>query len=265
MKIWINGEIKTFFHAEKRDYSLLAPSTLKPGERIGKKLNLRMFDLANGFYKIKVIADFSKFPQGYFHGIIESNIIEFNIEAPQGIDLQAYKDAEKLSTDNYDKNMTKKDIVCSWLLRKDFILKKFPTSLYAGWALLATYSGATLTYRNGVELINDLSLTEEEQKEKSAKRYHRKTMDAPGWISPIGVAENYLTLAEPYIKLHPDFSSSSLIHVKMALAYMVLHRWQEGANSIDKCLELGLPPDWSEYKTLLKETRQELARRGWIK
>ena len=263
-KIWINGELRTIFHAYSRDYSLLAPSILKPGERIENKIHLGMFNLANGVYKVKAIADFSNFPPDHFHAIVESNMIEFSIKAPQGIDLQAYQAAEKLPTDNFDKKMSKKDITCAHLFDKDFILSSYPTSLYAGWAIVGTYSGATFTYRNGVDLINDLSLTEEQKKEKSAKSYHRKTMDAPGWISPIGKAEDYLTLAEPFLKVHPDSSLASIIYAKMALAYMVLHRWQEAANALDKCLELGLPPDWSQYETLLKETRQELAKRGLI-
>jgi len=102
-KIWINGEMNRISHAENVDWSLLAPSTLKPGEKIKKTINLRMYDLANGFYKVEAIADFSKFPPGYFHGIVESNIVEFSIKAPQGIDLQAYQSAEKLPTDNFDK------------------------------------------------------------------------------------------------------------------------------------------------------------------
>ncbi|OGF66813.1 MAG: hypothetical protein A2Y62_21785 [Candidatus Fischerbacteria bacterium RBG_13_37_8] len=121
-----------------------------------------------------------------------------------------------------------------------------------------------MTHRNGVDLINDLALTEVERKEKSAKMYNRKTMDAPGWISPIDVAENYLSLAELFIKIHPDFFSASLIYERMALAYMVLHRWQEAAIAIDKCLELGLPPDLQKDKALLEEARQELSKRGWI-
>ena len=117
------------------DFKLYAPSTLKPGERIEDKINLRMFDLANGYYKVKAIADFSNFPPGYFHGIVESNIIEFSIEAPHGIDLQAYQAAEKLPADNFDKKMTKKDIVCSYLSDKNFVLSAYPTSIYAGWIL----------------------------------------------------------------------------------------------------------------------------------
>jgi hypothetical protein len=133
-KIRINGELRKIYHAEKVDWGLLAPSTLKPGEKIEKKVNLMMFNLDNGNYGVKAIADFSKFPPDYFHGIVESNMIEFSIKAPQGIDLQAYQAAEKQPADHYDKKMTKKDITCGWLLRRDFILEKFPTSIYAGWA-----------------------------------------------------------------------------------------------------------------------------------
>jgi hypothetical protein len=264
IKIWINGELRKIYHAEKVDWDLLAPSTLKPGAKIEKKINLRMFNLDNGNYGVKAIADFSKFPPDYFHGIVESNMIEFSIEAPQRIDMQAYQSAEKLPTDNFDKKMSKRDITCAQLFDKNFILSSYPTSLYAGWAIVGTFNGATFTYRNGADLINDLSLTEEQKKEKQAKMYHRKTMDAPGWISPIGKAEYFLTLAEPFVKIHPDSSLTSIIYAKMALAYMVLHHWQDAANALDKCVELGLPPDWSQYETLLKEAKQELIKRGLI-
>lgn len=117
------------------DSKLYAPSALKSGERIEDKINIKMLDLANGIYKIRAIADFSKFPPGYFHGIVESNMIEFNIEAPQGMDLQAYQAAEKLPSDNFDKKITKQDIICNHLMNEKFIFSSYPTSTYAGWIL----------------------------------------------------------------------------------------------------------------------------------
>lgn len=114
-------------------------------------------------------------------------------------------------------------------------------------------------------LVADLALTEMEKKEIQAKRYHRKTMDAPGYISPNPIAKDYLNLAEPFVKMHPDSYWTSVIYSQIALANMVLHHWQEAADAIDKCSELGLPPDWSKHKTLLMEAREELAKRNWIK
>jgi hypothetical protein len=94
VSLWINGEPRLVMPPPGYTVgtiSVLAPRTLSPGETIADTMDLRLLELPTGPYSVKVIADFSKFPEGYFHGVVESNQITLTIDPATGDDLSAVK------------------------------------------------------------------------------------------------------------------------------------------------------------------------------
>ncbi len=245
-------------------WEALAHEILKAGAEKTLNISLAQLGIVDvGSYEIWMEYDSTNLP-AYWDDIhitrtnVISNHIKIELNNPIGIDAEIF---------------SKYNNKCNRLtISYDELLKKYPTSTYAGWALLNKYCGATFRYKTAKDMIDDLSLSDEERKIKNARSYGRKDLDNPGWISPIPIAEEYIRLAEAFLKEHPNFSFASLIYSEMALSYMVLHRWQEAYICLDKALKLGIPKNWpgttyelSREERLIKEAKEELIKRGWAK
>jgi len=138
--LWINGQLRVIPQLENEEW-WGAPSTLKPAERKENKVDLKLLQLSDGTYKMKAIADFSRLPQYAYKATYESNMVEFSIEAPQGIDLQAYEAASKYLIERFKNSKSDKwygAAMSNTLRDPDFILKAYPNSTYAAWSLWYT-------------------------------------------------------------------------------------------------------------------------------
>ena len=68
----------------------LASDVLKRDEEMKSDIDLSTYKLGPGHYNVKFIADFTNVKgEGYYKGRLESDEIEFRIEAPVGEDLMA--------------------------------------------------------------------------------------------------------------------------------------------------------------------------------
>ena len=252
IKIWINGEPKIIVHQVKGYLKPSAPSILKPGERIEKNINLRMFNLDSGFYVVKAIADFSVFPPDYFHGIVESNTIEFKIEPPQGIDLQAYLAAEKLPTHDFDKKITIKDITCFHLLDSRFILSAYPTSIYAGWSFTSGKDCCNRAF--GLEDLKRANL--ENLPEPARKRVKETYEGMPGWDL------KQIEKLTAFINARPEFSLADKFRYAIAFYRADRKEYKEAIAILEelinnKSTEENLKNNCIKFLNAIKEKQTE--------
>lgn len=126
---------------------VVTKTTLDPGEKITGFISVFELRLDPGDYRIRAVADFGQFPEGYFHGLAESNTINLHFSWPSGEDLMAYEWAFQKafpSKEKYEEELKRssdprygthvRDTICGQLGDLQ-ILKLFPRSIYSSYLL----------------------------------------------------------------------------------------------------------------------------------
>jgi hypothetical protein len=145
------------------DYKVSAPDYLRPGEKRESLYNMLYLNLKPGNHTIQAVADFQGGPAQYFHGIVESNAVKFEILSAQAEDHNAVQ-AMWTSLQNQQiacgKSSSKEPIagLCYFMVGTspewaNTIITKFPSSIYAAWAVLGT-SEMILSTKNWKEPKN---------------------------------------------------------------------------------------------------------------
>ncbi len=125
----------------------LAYLEIKAGETYSIESNLRAYGICSpGKYKLRAEYKGDRAPAGYLKEVIRSKDYEIEIIEPNGIDKDAYEDWFNVYQIIYEREHNKKPrkiekkwcnfgIGCSQYYLS-WLLDKYPTSTYAGWALL---------------------------------------------------------------------------------------------------------------------------------
>jgi len=240
--------------------TLQAPPQFNPTERtsIGPLIfmcDLKLKDMQNREYELCYEDPWVK-GCGHLH-----------IEEPLGEDAKVYAKMNTQAHDYTDSGITPQEIIT-----------KYPTSTYAAWAW--PHPGADLKYGSGKEFIDDMLKPLVERKRwgtyvthETGKEYP-KTKDGKYSIkSAEEEAKEYLQYANAFLSVHPNHLNAGIIEARNAIAYMVLHRWQEAYQAAMKSLSL----PWAEWvnasylprlemeKKVLREAKDELVKRGLAK
>ena len=135
-----------------------------------------------------------------WEGRIESEICQFEVKAPTGIDLEAY---------NYFKGEP--------LSKPQELLQKFPTSTYAGYELA----------KDGCEdLENYVNLTSDEIIDDVLGVRWRPDRDTYKEEVKAKYSEK-LKMLRNFILAHPDFAEADMIHSAIARSLLILGRQNE--------------------------------------
>jgi hypothetical protein len=165
------------------------------------------------------------YPPYYYYswkGHAISNTIKIEVEAPVGVDLQVYNElnGDPLNILGSDKEFPSK--------RKATLYNKYPTSTYAGYAMLSYGPSGSLSDASKItpEKFDEKyyvvgTPAEKEMRRKEAKQKY----------------ENFLKKARAFLSIHPDFSREALLRKEMANALFYTDKSQEA---------------WLEVETLSK-------------
>jgi hypothetical protein len=213
-----------------------------------------------GIYRVKVVYDVrmegsNYVDKGVYLGPSESNEIEIKVKEPAGIDLEAY---------NYFKGFP--------IAYGEELLEKYPTSTYAGWALINRGSGASPNFATGKELLDDLLLPYNQRKGFQG-RLDDRYKDKSKWLTPEDIAEEYERYAEAYLSLHSEEDLSLIIYMRLAMAKAALGKWQESYEAAEKSLAKEWPKWYINqaprivegWRKILIEYKDELIKRGFAK
>ena len=207
------------------ELEVLGKDYLDYGEKIIEELDLRIMALKEGNYEIYAILNL-------FGKMYKSNKIELDIEAPVGIDEEAYRYAEeeynRLMGDYWNRENKPYNIrfmgVCKYLTENPtFTLENFPISTYAGWAL-KDYVYKTFDY--------------DEEGRKNEKRKYRD-------------------LIETFVNANNDFIFAGSLLSKAAFISLELGEKNKACELFDKSLKL----KW-QVPTMNNKLKEEAIKRS---
>ncbi|OGF59582.1 MAG: hypothetical protein A2Y62_08795 [Candidatus Fischerbacteria bacterium RBG_13_37_8] len=196
--------------------------------------------IKTGMYKAKIVYDATAISQISYVpdaliGPIESNEVTFKVKEPVGIDKIAY-DAFKKSKRN----------IATIGGMPHIMLEKYPTSIYAGWAL-RNYE-PTLNLEFHAELLfQDAELIQKKDIKINLNSCHyvidinAKTKEKKIRFCD-EIASSYINKASIFLKARSDFYYSNLLWTKLGVAYALLNRWQEAKEAFEKALSFPWDP-----------------------
>ena len=196
---WSDGHEVIEFPANAKNY-------IDKGESKESNIDLRIMALQEGKYDLEAVLELEE-------KVYKSNKIELDIEAPVGIDEEAYRYAEeeynRLMGDYWNRENKPYNIrfmgVCKYLTENPtFTLENFPISTYAGWAL-KDYVYKTFDY--------------DEEGRKNEKRKYRD-------------------LIETFVNANNDFISAGSLLSKAAFISLELGEINKACELFDKSLKL---------------------------
>ncbi len=207
-------------HGELIYSSPRAKQSLRPGEQQSGSVSVFDLDLLPGnTYAIKAVADFTSSPEGYFHGIVESNSLSISIQHPNDKDLAAFRDAEHLAGSPKLDQKQRRIAVCA-ALQSDKILVSHPESIYAAWQLFMFHIDrvdnrdpltiARLIYQQ--EFPGSRSIPDPSNFQKRVSLTGRE------------LAQWEYDAASGILKNHPDFPEADSLKLSMAANGLALGR-----------------------------------------
>ncbi len=137
-----------------------------------------------------------------------SRTLKFVVKEPTGIDLQAYQATNRCP-----------------MCKPSQLLKQYPTSTYAGYALLGLGPGFTMWDLVNLSAENrdqHLAVPQGASKEKQDE-FRAKSLEA---------YQSFLDKAKQFLLLHPDFAQIDLLRKEMANALFLLGRQDEALEQV---------------------------------
>jgi hypothetical protein len=168
---------------------------------------------------------------------VASNRVRFKILKPQGIDAMVF---EKHSNS------------CNQLiLSTEDLLKFYPTSVYAGLALVKKGQGGSL---------QEASVITDEIRDRlwyvpvaatPAKREERRQQSREGY-------EHFIQLAQTFLKAHTGFAEEPLLRKELAISYFFLDKPQEGWLEVETLAKL--QGQWADEARDVIDARKKMNR-----
>jgi hypothetical protein len=194
-----------------------APSTLKQKENITDILDLHMIPLESGKHEIKAVADFSKINNEIRMKPVESNVIDFIIEKPEGNDLHAFAFADERVPLVAEDHLDPENARCAELLLPA-ILRLFPESIYAAWIVVRTMPDPKDLEPAMLDQLIDQGRYPTGNSVPSGN-------SIDGWESqsegvPMATWQN--NWIKVILKNHPDFPTAERLRLTLAVNYIVL-------------------------------------------
>lgn len=233
---------------------------LKPGEKIGKALGFA-HEYGPGAYIIQIRicskGPYTKNRQGkeidsitqqqIWVGEIKSEEYHIKVNEPLGTDKQAYEIY-------VNARMTMAD-------REETIIRDYPSSTYAGYALTGKGLNQTLSVAANFSVSDQENQIEHVSYNFIVKMKKSREMEARLMTDPGYKAErlkmgrkyfiDYVASAKIFLKSHPNSEVSASIQKKTALALFVLGRERDALDHV-KLLAVMTGPEAEEAKALLK-------------
>lgn len=164
---------------------------------------------------------------------VESAVAVFEIREAQGIDAEII-DRWSSQHPSKPRGLFPRGGMEPNIVNREVLLAHYPTSTYAAWAL-GIHPGAKLTYASAEEMFEDLQKPHLERKGRRGQGGEDPEGN-PIWITPEEEAERYVRLAGPFLIEHEDHVLAPGIFMRLALAHLVLHQWQQAHDAMERYL-----------------------------
>ena len=189
-----------------------AHATIIPTEKIERSFDLTERGIVNpGSYELWIEFDSTGLPAFWDeYGVerlkAESNHFEFRLLTPTGLDAEVFQ---------------KHKNSCNQIaLTENEILTKFPTSTYAGYALVKKSPAGSLLEASVVTSeVRDL-VWHVSEKATEAQKEEMRRKSREGY-------ESFIKMAQAFLQVHPDFSQAAYLRKEMATCYFYLDKPQE--------------------------------------
>jgi hypothetical protein len=154
---------------------------------------------------------------------VESNHIKIKLTDPSGIDAEIFN--------KYKSHCNQ------MMIYKEDILEKYPTSTYAGWALVSYLPSLSLSINPELlleeamdiktnRILNHCSTHVIYDKEGNAKIMYADE-----------IASKYAEKAKIFLEAHPDFYYAGPIYARLGTSLVILNRWQEAKIAYENALK----------------------------
>lgn len=212
-----------------------------------------------GIYRVSVKYFGTRVPFEVCHQEdVQSEVATFEIREAQGIDAEII-DLWSSQHPSEPRGLFPRGGMEPNIVNHDILLAHYPTSTYAAWAL-GIHPGAKLTYASAEEMLEDLQKPHLERKGRRGQGGE----DAEGnpiWITPEEEAGRYVRLAEPFLREHEDHVLAPGIFMRLALAHLVLHQWQQAHDAMERYLASPQPFSRNSRCGIATEDDRERRRR----
>lgn len=178
--------------------------------------------------------------------------IALTIEEPLGSDKDAYETVLLTCLQEQKAHrggeMMAGTFFCLETTHYQTILDRFPTSTYAGYALVGKGPASSLQAASVAskevrdQMWNVPTAAPKEQQEARRKEIREKY-------------ENFLQMTQDFLKVHPDFAREDMLRKEMAIVYFNLLRPQEAWLEVEALAKLEGP--WAEEGRQVLENRKK--------
>jgi hypothetical protein len=153
-------------------------------------------------------------------GVVYSEEIHIFLKEPTGIDKEAY--------DYFEGHP---------LWKKEDLLDKYSTSIYAGWALMSYMPTLSLSINPELLLSEAIDLKPNRALKHCAFEFQKDNEGKTISIFADEIASKYASVASKFLEVHSDFLAAGPIYARLGTAQVILNKWQEAKSSYEQALK----------------------------